>query len=143
MAQKYYNDLNIENPILKNPLPLKNRLTVRLSPQQKRNLKKKAKEYGYSLSGILREAAFAYFDQETVLPKEILSQANILTVLLRNIGTNINQIARHTNRTKNVTIFNLIKARQLIDNLEDEVSHFLTTSFSHDRKIDESKRKNF
>ncbi len=122
---------------------LTDRIRVRLRPKEIKILRKKAKEYGYSLSGIFREAAFAFFKNEKIYPKEVLSQASILSSLLRNIGTNINQIARYTNRKRKITIFNLIKVRELIKNLEKEVLYFLNYPSGNGDKVDESKDKKF
>ena len=80
---------------------------------QYRTLEGYAKQAGLSPTTFLREAYLAYIQRKNLLPKGALDQLPRLLALIRNIANNLNQIARHTNKVKNATVFNLVKARRI------------------------------
>jgi len=107
------------------------------SPDQYRKLKARAKEAGLAPSVFLREAAFAYLEKRYLVPANISDRLDELTALLRNMANNLNQIARHTNTIKRATVFNLIKARQVVFQFEETLQAFITYP-SRDNQVVES-----
>jgi len=66
---------------------------------------------------------FSGLNQAYLVPDK--TAVSDLTVALRKIGTNINQIAHHTNRTKSLGLFDAKQLRQKVIKLEEEVSQAL------------------
>ena len=100
-------------------------ITCVLEPEQYRAFKRHAGKLGIKLTAFLREASLAYIRRHRLVPREIADQLPSLIALLRNIANNINQITRRTNTFKQVTFYDLTKARRNVRNLEATILNFI------------------
>ena len=86
-----------------------------------------AKKSDLPPTAFFKKAVFSYLENENILPK---TQENILRDFIfqfRKIGNNLNQIARQTNRVKQVVnFFDLKKELQRLRILENAVQRFIS-----------------
>lgn len=101
------------------------RLNCSLSQAEIEVIAQKADKAGLSPTAYLKKAALAYMNKKYLIPKDVQQELQKITVLLRNIGTNINQMALRTNKLKKTTVFDLYKAKELIGVLENQIDHFI------------------
>ncbi len=76
------------------------------------------------------------------MPVNIADKLASLIALIRNMANNLNQIARHTNTIKRVSILDLVKVRKIILNLETRLKNFIHSppSASHGDQVNEPER---
>lgn len=55
------------------------------------------------VSTLIRNMAFAYMHQKTFVPKKIENELRELSLLVRSVANNVNQIAHHSNTVKYMT----------------------------------------
>lgn len=101
------------------------RLTVSLSSDRRRFLDAKATELGMKPTTALREAAFAHFDAAPLYPRDVLDRLAEATLEIRRIGTNINQIARNTNRDQYAAFRENHRCLELLERLEQSLTRIL------------------
>ncbi len=87
-------------------------LTLTLTPAEYRQWEKAAQQNGVKIGQQIKAEAVAYRQQERVPDSEILAKLSELIRVLRGIGTNINQMAHHSNMFRKV-----INQRQTIEQL--------------------------
>jgi hypothetical protein len=92
--------------------------SVALSPQEDACLREAAGRYGRRPATLLREAAFAYLEQRSLLPKSLEAGIAALTLEVRRIGTNINQLAHQANLRPETAASCLRQAVRLLSRLE-------------------------
>lgn len=73
---------------------------------------RKAKQHKLSITTYFRNLALKAFHSELIASPQIEKDLHDLTLLIRNIANNINQIARHSN-----TVHKLINEQQLLREL--------------------------
>jgi hypothetical protein len=91
-------------------------------------LQERAKEDGCTPTAYLRKAAFAYLEQKPVFPKAVEIRMGTLVALLRNMASNLNQIARHANQLQKLTVIDALQARSIVFKLEKAVKEFIAGS---------------
>ena len=96
-----------------------------LSDKERRRLAREAKALGRTPTACFREAAFAYFDRRTLLPKAYEQQLAEAIGEIRRIGNNLNQLAHHANTRRRATHRELQEARRLLATLETEIVRLL------------------
>lgn len=107
-----------------------------LTKKEFRKLKKHAEKAGYTPTEYLCLAAFAYTEKKFLSPESLETELQRTRYLILNIADNINQIAHHTNRVKNATLFDLLKARKLVYDLEELIrKKILNPPLVRDHKI--------
>lgn len=84
-----------------------------------------AKTQGISLSALLREATDLQIRQSRLKPKEIMAELQELRFLISNISNNVNQMAHHSNRVKQVADENEVFNR--LRELDDLITNFVDT----------------
>ena len=96
-----------------------------LSDEEYRRLAREAKALGRKPTTCFREAAFAYFDRRTLLPKSY--EENIADAIgeIRRVGNNLNQLAHHANTRRRATHREVQEARQHLAALEAAVTRLL------------------
>ena len=77
-------------------------VTVALSPEEHQLLTLYAKTHQCSASTLLRKATLLLCEQSQLASPEIEQELRELRFLMANIANNLNQIARHSNRVKQV-----------------------------------------
>ncbi len=101
-----------------------------LSLEEYAELKKKTGNAGYAPTAYLRKTAFTHFRGETLWPKDVDTCVGELVALMRNIASNLNQIARRTNQTTRLSFFDALQARKTVLDLETAIKAFLDNPFS-------------
>ncbi len=88
-------------------------------------LKNHAQASGKKPTAYFREAAFAYIGKRYLVPKGVEEQLNMLVAEVRKIGGNVNQLAKRANRMQKLTVWDAVRARERINQLEDRVKAFI------------------
>lgn len=101
------------------------RKTITLSVAEDRQLKKALKKYDLKLNEGIKQFIFAYLNQTYVVPHP--ETIEHLIIQIRKIGTNINQIAHHTNTYNTTTQEQLDMIYQLLYTIEEMVINELCT----------------
>ena len=96
-----------------------------LSDKERRRLDGEAKALGRTPTACFREAAFAYFDRRTLLPKAYEQQLAEAIGEIRRIGNNLNQLAHHANARRRATHREVQEARRLLATLETGIARHL------------------
>ena len=77
------------------------RITVNLSAAEAKRLSAFGKKHGEpKLAAQLKTLALAHLDNRYLVPPELAERLDVLVTLLRNIGNNVNQLARHSNEMR-------------------------------------------
>lgn len=101
------------------------RVNCTLMPEQYAQLALAAQCSGRAPAQYLRDAAFAYLEGRYLVPLDMEERLAELSVLLRGIGNNLNQIARRANAVGKTTVFDLLKARREMQRLESTLENFV------------------
>jgi hypothetical protein len=113
------------------------RVTCSLYPEQFFRLTDAARKMHTHLAPFVREAALAYLDRKTLLPKSLEENLRAVTREVRRVGTNLNQIAERANTFQRVTHDDLRVAGALVVTLERQMQilkHILE-NLPYDRQI--------
>lgn len=98
---------------------------------------------GFKATAYFKKASFAYINNEYVVPVNIEKKLGEIIWLLRNIGNNLNQLSARANTLKKTTVFDLLKAKKNLHDLEVTIKNFVRNppkqKQSDDCKIDEQK----
>ena len=104
------------------------RVALTLTPEEHRRAAGLARKEGVAVAAYIKAAAFAHADGERPVPKEMAERVDELVRQLRGIATNVNQMARHSNRLRagveDAEV--MLKLRQL----EERVREFLLNGAS-------------
>lgn len=100
-------------------------LNVTLTKSEYRRLRKEAKVSGRKCTAFFREAAFAYLNQEYLVPERLDEALYALTYQLTAMGNNLNQIAKHVNTQRRASPEDLSAARSLLEHAEDLIDSFV------------------
>lgn len=99
------------------------RVAIILSPAEAKKYEALAKKQGVRVGTVLRQLAEAGYNNTALLPPEVPKRIKEITHILRGIANNINQIARYSNRVKELRDeAGLLK---YLKRLENEVKNFI------------------
>lgn len=73
------------------------RVNVTLNAEEFERINVGAKEQGTRITSYLKECAFAHLDTRYIVPKDLEDRLDTVVGILRGIGNNLNQLARHSN----------------------------------------------
>lgn len=76
------------------------RVSVTLSPEEYIRLLESANEFGERVTTHVKRRAFSHLDTKYLVPPDIAERLDSLLAVLRGIGNNINQLARHSNEMR-------------------------------------------
>ena len=112
------------------------RVSATLSPEEYRQLQASAAGFDERVTTHLKRCALAHLETRYLVPPGIEARLDDLVAIMRGIGNNLNQLARHSNEMK---YFLDTKEVQLqIRRLEEEIVRFVTAppraETSDDRK---------
>lgn len=110
------------------------RVKCTLSNEEYNVLLQRARKDGSKPALYLKRASFAYFERRYIVPPNIEADLQRLIVVMRNIGNSLNQIAAKTNKLKRATVFDLRKAKERVDRLEDAIKVFIRNPSTFDPK---------
>ncbi|MHB9118316.1 MAG: plasmid mobilization relaxosome protein MobC [Burkholderiales bacterium] len=100
------------------------RVSVTLSAAEYERLKRCADEQGERVTTHLKRRAFAHIHTRYLVPHDIADQLNNLLAVLRGIGNNLNQLARHSNEMR--YFLDTEEVRLHLKRLDEEVRRFVT-----------------
>lgn len=104
------------------------RVSVTLTPSEHGRARRTASAQGKTLAAFLKDSAFSHMDGIRPVPKELADRVDAMLAVLRGIGNNVNQIARHSN-----TVRAYVDGNELMLNLrllDDKLRQFLKSSGS-------------
>lgn len=100
-------------------LAKKKRLNLLFEQADFQEIQTHAQTSGLTPTAFLRSLVLAYLKDERVPSKQAEHSVSELIFLLRNIGNNINQIARHSNTLQKLTLGDFAALKILLNHLED------------------------
>lgn len=101
------------------------RVNITVSNSEYSALKKCAKEEGKPVTRLVKEMALIALYERDNFPEDVIKQLNELSLILRGVATNINQMARHSNQLKQFSEQEELTLKLRL--LEDQVHDFLTS----------------
>jgi hypothetical protein len=120
---------NFGNQIIKKKKSVINRKRINcsLTEEEYKKISLHAKKTDLKITAYFKKSAFAYFDNQYILPKNSEKILQNFIFQLRSIGNNLNQIAKKTNKLKKVAnFFNLKKELQKLHSLENAIQKFIS-----------------
>lgn len=103
----------------------KKRLNLTFDPDQFQRIQKEAQQIGITPTAFLRESMLAYLDHERLPARETEQKFSELIFLMRNMSSNLNQIARQANTVQKLSLKDFIQTKYLINNLESSAENFM------------------
>ena len=97
----------------------KRRIDVTFNPQQFKKIEQAAKDHKIKKTTFTRQAVMAYIENSKIIPIDLSKKTEKLTIEIRRIGGNVNQIAKKVNMSKQVG--RQLDSEQLINNLKKNV----------------------
>ncbi len=100
------------------------RVSVTLSPDEHKRLKVSADAFKERATTHLKRCAFAYLETRYLVPPGTDERLDDLVFILRGIGNNLNQLARHSNEMQYFLDTNEVRLQ--LRRLEEEIRRFVT-----------------
>lgn len=101
------------------------RVSVTMSAAEYTKLLESAERHGDRPTTHLKRCAFSYSDDAYLVPPDTANKLSELVAILRSVGNNLNQLARHSNEMR--YFLDTSEVRLQIRRLEDEVRAFVAT----------------
>ncbi len=80
-------------------------------------------QYGERITSHLKRRAFAHLDARSLIPPDVGRRLDRLLAVVRGIGNNLNQLARHSNEMR--AFLDTEQVRLHLKRMEDEVCRFV------------------
>jgi hypothetical protein len=100
------------------------RVGVTLDAAEFARLSELAKKQGEAPTAYFKQLAFAHMDERYLVPTDVTERLNSLVAILRGIGNNLNQLARHSNEMR--YFLDTESVRLQVKRLEEEIHTFIT-----------------
>ncbi len=100
------------------------RATVNLAPDEYRRLMASADAHGDKIATHIKRLALAKLDDVYLVPPDITERMDALLAVMRGIGNNLNQLARHSNEMR--AFMETREVQLQLRRLDDELRQFLT-----------------
>ena len=97
------------------------RVSITLSNAEYDALEYVAKAEGKKVTALVKEYAFASLSGGLAMPTHLQEELQQLSLLVRNIANNVNQIARHSNRVGDLIADDEQSLLTYLKSLEDEI----------------------
>lgn len=96
-------------------------VTITLANADYRDFAQQAKKENTKVATLIRNMATAYLHQDALMPVAVEKELADLKLLIRNIANNVNQMAHHSNRLREMTEENqLLSEIQKLETLVHE-----------------------
>jgi hypothetical protein len=99
------------------------RVSVTLDSDEFTRLSVLAKRQNEAPTAHLKRRAFAHMDERYLVPADVSERLDSLVAILRGIGNNLNQLARHSNEMR--YFLDTESVRLQVKRLEEEISTFI------------------
>lgn len=99
------------------------RVSITLSAAEYEQLKQDADAHGERATTHAKHCAFAYLDTRFLVPPDIADRLDSLLAVMRGIGNNLNQLARHSNEMR--YFLDTEDVRLKIKRMDEEVRRFV------------------
>lgn len=100
------------------------RVTVNLSPDECARLVGSAESHGDKIASHIKRLALAKLDDVYLVPPDVAERMDALLAVMRGIGNNLNQLARHSNEMR--AFMETREVQLQLRRLDDELRQFLT-----------------
>lgn len=107
------------------------RVTITLSPDEYQRLQQEADASQRKLAPFIRETVLATIDNRCLLPKDTEHALHEVTLQIRHIGNNLNQIAHQVNTHKRADKDDIQRSMALLKNLETLIRDFVHAPVQH------------
>lgn len=115
--RKFY-DFLYYNPAIR-------RINCTLTHREATTLANEARRAGRKSATFLKQSAFAYLEKRYLVPRDQEEKLNTMVALMRNMASNLNQVARKTNKFNKVFFFDILKAKKTVHDLEEMLKNFI------------------
>jgi predicted RNA-binding protein with EMAP domain len=99
------------------------RVSVTLSPVEYAHLKQHADAHQERVTSHLKQCAFSYLDARYLVPPDVVERLDSLLSIMRGIGNNLNQLARHSNEMR--YFLDTDSVRLQLKRMDEEVRRFV------------------
>lgn len=110
------------------------RVSVTLSPVEYAQIKQNADTHQERVTTHLKQCAFSYLDNRYLVPPDVVERLDTLLAVIRGIGNNLNQLARHSNEMR--YFLDTEDVRLKIKRLDEELRRFITEPKPADQSQD-------
>ena len=110
------------------------RVSVTLSPTEYAQIKQHADAHQERVTTHLKHCAFSYLDNCYLVPPDVVDRLDTLLMVIRGIGNNLNQLARHSNEMR--YFLDTEDVRLKIKRLDEELRRFITEPKRDDQNHD-------
>ena len=100
------------------------RITVTLTSDEFERMSSSAEAHSERITTHLKTCAFSGLDAQYLVPPDIAERLDTVVAILRGIGNNLNQLARHSNEMK--YFLDTQEVRLQVKRMEDVVRDFVT-----------------
>lgn len=101
------------------------RVSVTLSPAELMRFEESARANTNRVTTHLKDCALAHLDARYLVPPDIAERLDALLAVMRGIGNNLNQLARHSNEMR--YFLDTQEVRLQIRRMDDEIRRFVTS----------------
>lgn len=102
------------------------RVSATLSAEEYATLCAAAKIHGERPTAHLKRAALAHLDDRVTVPPALLERMDALVAVVRGIGNNLNQLARHSNEIR--AFLETEEVRQELKRLDSSIRQFVESA---------------
>lgn len=106
------------------------RVSVTLSPHEYGSIRASATQYGERVTSHLKRRAFAHLDGQSLIPPDVGHRLDGLLAVLRGIGNNLNQLARHSNEMR--CFLDTEQVRLHLKRMDEELRRFVSAPAPQD-----------
>lgn len=100
------------------------RVSVTLSGDEYKRMEIEAKKHKVTVTAHLKALALAHLDNEYLIPENMEKRMDELIAILRGVGNNLNQLARHSNEMK--YFLDTQEVRLQLKRMDESIREFIT-----------------
>lgn len=100
------------------------RVSVTLSGDEYKRMETEAKKHEVTVTAHLKALALAHLDNEYLIPENMEKRMDELIAILRGVGNNLNQLARHSNEMK--YFLDTQEVRLQLKRMDESIREFIT-----------------
>ncbi len=94
-----------------------------LTREENARLERRARRLGMRKTTCLKELALAYSEARYIVPANVEAKLEAVVALLRNVASNVNQLAARANRNRQTNYADYLKLKEIVLTLEDRIKN--------------------